>query len=338
MQVQIKRGLFANIDFTIFLIALSMTIIGIVAIYSANLHSEELVMRNLYKKQIIWLLCAITVFLITLLIDYRIIERYTYVIFIIAVMLLVCVEFFGNTTSGSQRWIDIGVLKLQPSETMKIAIILLVARVYDSIGKDKALGFFDMLKPFILVMIPFLLVAKQPDLGTAVVYLVILIVVTLLHGTESRILKLLGAITIVFGPLSWLLLKGYQKKRILAFLNPESDPMGSGYQVIQSKIAIGSGGIVGKGIFNGTQSKLNFLPEKHTDFIFSVIAEETGFIGIMILFFLFATLIFKLIAEATNSRDLFGAMVISGVMTLLVLHFFYKIVSSYHRPKHILTV
>jgi len=181
------------------------------------------------------------------------------------------------------------------------------------------------LKPAFFAAIPFLIVARQPDLGTALIYIILFASITLFAGIKKRIIIQTAALMAILAPLFWLFLKPYQKKRILTLLDPESDPMGQGYQIIQSKIAIGSGGLWGKGLFEGTQSKLNFLPAKHTDFIFSVVAEEVGFVGSIILIVIFFFFIMRVMETAIHSKDKFGALIAVGVGSMITFNLLYNI-------------
>ena len=227
--------------------------------------------------------------------------------FYIFVLLLLCgATFFGTTVQGSQRWLNLYFINLQPSELMKIAIIIFLARYYHRVQPDAVNTIKKFIIPFVILIIPILLVLSQPDLGTSVLVALSGIAVIWLAGINIKyiIYSLLGLV--ISFPFVISILKPYQKLRILTFINPDRDPLGAGYQIIQSKIAVGSGGLTGKGFLKGTQGYLDFLPEKHTDFIFTLFSEEFGFIGSVLLLILYAIIIFRIIIIGSNSRNYFG--------------------------------
>ena len=321
----LDRSITRNFDFTMFGITLLLCAIGIGAIYSANLQSESLYIKSMFMRQLAWAFVATMLMLGMMLIDYRTLERIAYPVYWMGVGSLIAVDIFGKTVYGAQRWLSLGGLNIQPSELMKIAVIILVARIIDDMEKESDLTLRDLLKPAFYIAIPFLLVAKQPDLGTAMIYLIILAGIAFFNGVNKGTLIRMGVTLALFLPTSWFLLKPYQKNRLLTLINPEADPMGKGYHTIQSKIAIGSGGFWGKGLFQGTQSKLNFLPEKHTDFIFSVISEEVGFIGSIALIAIFFFLSMRIVEVAMHSRDKGGSLLVAGVATMITFNFVYNI-------------
>lgn len=321
----LERGFLKNFDTPLFLTAIVLCALGVAAIYSANVQSDSAFTQTFYVRQIYWILLSLGVMGVVLWIDCRFIERMAYPIYFIGVASLVLVSFQGKVAGGSQRWLSMAGFNLQPSEFMKIAVIILLARVFDDMRKEKDLNGWDLVKPAILIAFPFFIVARQPDLGTAIIYLIIFATVAFFNGINRRFLLKFGSVLALITPLFWFLLKPYQQKRILTMLNPEADPMGQGYHIIQSKIAIGSGGLWGKGIFQGTQSKLNFLPAKHTDFIFSVFAEEAGFIGAMALMIVFYLLIVRLVEVVLQAKDKFGSLLVAGVTAMIAFNFFYNI-------------
>jgi rod shape determining protein RodA len=315
-----------NFDFALLGMALALSGFGALAIYSANMQSDSAYLNGLYLRQFVWIGVGLAAGGVAAWVDYRMIERFAYPIFLAGVIALALVEVSGRMAGGSQRWLHLGAFNFQPSELMKIAVIILVARILDDTDRDGNLGLRELIKPGLLVAIPFALVAKQPDLGTAGIYMILFAGIALFNGVHRGTLaKVIGAVALV-APAAWLfLLKPYQKKRVLTLLDPEADPMGQGYHIIQSKIAIGSGGLWGKGVFEGTQSKLNFLPEKHTDFIFSVIAEEIGFFGAFILILLFFFLIMRMVETLVHARDKFGALMVAGIAVMTSFHLLYNI-------------
>ncbi len=221
-------------------------------------------------------------------------------------ILLIGATFFGTTVQGSQRWINLYFINLQPSELMKIAIIIFLARYYHRVQPDAVNTIKKFIIPFIILIVPILLVLSQPDLGTSVLIALSGIAVIWLAGINIKYLVYSFLGLVISFPFVISILKPYQKMRILTFINPDRDPLGAGYQIIQSKIAVGSGGITGKGFLKGTQGYLDFLPEKHTDFIFTLFSEEFGFVGSVLLLILYAFIIFRILIIGSNSRNYFG--------------------------------
>ena len=236
----------------------------------------------------------------------------SFLIFMLLVLLLLIVKFYGIQSQGSRRWVNLFVINLQPSELMKIGIILFLSNYYHKISEGDVNKFRFLLYPVIAILTPFILVVSQPDLGTAILILLSGVVVTWLAGVRWKIFAYLLLSAIVLAPIAISFLKPYQKSRILTFLNPDSDPLGAGYQIIQSKIAIGSGGLFGKGFLNGSQAYLNFLPEKHTDFIFTLYSEEFGFIGSILMIFLYFLITYRIIKIGNETRSIFGKLYCFG--------------------------
>jgi len=310
-----NEPLVSKFNWSLFLAILAVSVIGVITINSANHGRAEPFFRELYIKQIYWVLFGLVAMLIALVIDYRELSRHAYSIYIITVLILIYVAVYGDAASGAKRWIHIGSFSLQISEFAKIALILALAKYFES-GKIQAQYFFkDLWIPTLLTAIIFMLIAIQPDLGTAImVFLIFLVFITAIEINGAFLTKLFGAGTFLI-PSLWFFLRDYQKLRVMTLFNPELDPLGAGYHSIQSKIAIGSGGFLGKGLFMGTQSRLNFLPEKHTDFIFSVFAEETGFIGVVILLSIYLFIILKGLNIAFHARDRFGLFLALGIVS-----------------------
>jgi rod shape determining protein RodA len=236
----------------------------------------------------------------------------SFLLFFFLLFLLLFVKFYGIQSQGSRRWVNLYVINLQPSELMKIVIILFLSKYYHQISAGDVNKVKYLLYPVIAIMAPFILVVSQPDLGTAILILLSGVVVTWLAGVRWKIFFYLSLLAIVSGPIAISFLKPYQKSRILTFLNPDSDPLGAGYQIIQSKIAIGSGGLFGKGFLNGSQAYLNFLPEKHTDFIFTLFAEEFGFLGSIAMVFLYFLITYRIIKIGNETRSIFGKLYCYG--------------------------
>ena len=230
----------------------------------------------------------------------------------IVLLLLLSVEFYGVTASGSKRWINLFFINLQPSELMKVALIIFLARYYYKIPSDQVTSIKYIITPVIALFVPVLLVAAQPDLGTSVLILVGGVGVVWLTGFRIRFFLYSSLIFVCLIPVGISFLKPYQKSRILTFFNPERDPLGAGYQIIQSKIAVGSGGIFGKGFLQGSQSYLDYLPEKHTDFIFTLFSEEFGFFGSVILLLVYALIIYRIFLIGSQTRNNFSRLFCFG--------------------------
>jgi rod shape determining protein RodA len=232
----------------------------------------------------------------------------SYLIYIVIFILLLCVKYFGLTSSGSKRWLDLYFMNLQPSELMKIGLILFLAKYYHRTSIENINTFKYLILPVTVLIAPVILVATQPDLGTSILIAAGGVVVAWLAGVRAKFFVILGITMIALLPIAISFLKPYQKSRILTFLNPERDPLGAGYQIIQSKIAIGSGGLFGKGFLNGSQSYLDYLPEKHTDFIYTLFSEEFGFFGSLFILLLYILIISRIIRIGSMTRSNFGKL------------------------------
>lgn len=251
--------------------------------------------------------------------------RLAYPIYIVALVMVAAVLVRGTQAFGAQRWLVLGPISVQPSETMKLALILVLARYFQQLPAKTIANPLAVLAPVVLVAVPMLFILKQPDLGTALLLAMTGLTLIFLAGVPVQYFIGAGAAVAAVAPLTWGFLHAYQKERLLVFWDPAIDPLGKGYQIFQSKIALGSGGLAGKGFLQGTQSHLDFVPEKHTDFVFALWAEETGFIGSMILVGLFLALVWCLILLALRSRSIFARLLISGVAISLFLHVFVNI-------------
>tara|TARA_Y100000590_G_scaffold431854_1_gene547062 strand:- start:458 stop:1393 length:936 start_codon:yes stop_codon:yes gene_type:complete len=246
----------------------------------------------------------------------------SYLFYFIVVLMLLTVFYFGITVSGSQRWISLYFLNIQPSELMKIAIIVCLARYYHRIQNAEIQNIRNVLFPLLLLSIPCVFVVSQPDLGTAILIVISGILVMWVAGLNIKYFFYSGLILLVSAPFVISFLKPYQKLRILTFFDPERDPLGAGYQIIQSKIAIGSGGFSGKGFLKGTQSYLEFLPEKHTDFIFTLFSEEFGFLGSILLLLLYILIIYRIIRIGFLSRSFFAKLYCFGFAAAIFTYMF----------------
>jgi rod shape determining protein RodA len=319
------RRLIQCFDWGLFGLILLLGAFGLVAVYSAVTAGVATPQKILYLKQWIWYGVGLTAMVICFLFNYKILYRLAHPIYVVSIILLICVLFFGKYVGGSRRWLIMGPVSLQPSELVKIAVIITLARHYAEIVNVKGLTLRQLFVPMILTLIPFILIVKQPDLGTAMLILLISGSMTVFAKIERRSFVYIiaaGSITI---PTVWFFLKGYQKQRILSFFNPDRDPLGAGYHIIQSKIAIGSGMMTGKGFLKGTQNALNFLPEQHTDFIFSVLAEEWGFMGSMVILFIFLAVIIWGLNIALKCRDPFGTILSVGITAIIFWQVFINV-------------
>ncbi len=311
------RRLFRNLDYLLLIAVLAIMAVSLVIITSATLANPFGDPMFYVKRQAIRFLIGFIVLIVVISIDYTQFYRFSHYLYGLNLVLLVAVLFVGKQTGGAQRWIDLRVFELQPSEFAKIIIIISLARHLAS-REGNFDSLFSVVPSFIYVFVPIGLIFLQPDLGTSLVFIVILFGMLFLAGVRMRHLLTYAIGGAAIGlPLLWFKLKTYQKMRLMVFLNPDTDPLGHGYQLMQSMIAIGSGGLRGKGIFEGTQNQLEFLLEQHTDFIFSVLAEEAGFIGGVVLILLFMLLIFRVIRTAYIAKDTFGALICIGVATML---------------------
>lgn len=319
------RRIASNFDWTIFILTLIISALGVLVIFSATHGASSEGLKNLYTTQIVWIAYGVACLLIVLLFDYRYLGQFAYLLYFLSLLSLVFVLLFGKTISGAQRWLIIGGMTFQVSEMAKIALIITLARYF---GGGRLIGEYklkDLFVPAILTVIPFLLIAKQPDLGTSLVLVFILFVMILFIEVHPKILVFLIGGTILTLPLSWMFLKDYQKNRLLTLIDPNVDPLGTGYHILQSRIAIGSGGFWGKGLLAGTQSRLHFLPEQHTDFVFSVLAEEAGFAGSCVLLILYLLLIIKAVDVVHKVKDRFGMLLGIGIISTFCFYVVFNI-------------
>ena len=322
----IDRRMFRNIDFWMVFAAVALVGIGILVIGSAthiNTPSDD---RYWFvQRQGMFALLNFVLILVMLKFDYRILGSLGNILYGINLVMLIAVMFVGQSALGAQRWIQIGPFTLQPSEFAKIIMIICLARL---MANDKS-GFqtWKSLLPVAGMMaLPTLLIFIQPDLGTSLVFAAITFGMLYISGLKMQLVKRAFLAFVVVFPFIWFfVLHSYQKMRILVLFNPEVDPYGSGYHVIQSKISIGSGGFIGQGLFEGTQSQLNFLPENHTDFIFSVIGEELGFVGAIFVLFLFFVLLYRTLMISRSSGDAFGSLLACGIFSMWLFQIFINV-------------
>lgn len=305
-----------HIDGPLLLALLALIGYGLMVLYSAS--GQNMVMM---KAQAIRLGIALAVMVLFAQIKPQTLKRWSLPLFLVGLGLLVAVLLVGHVGKGAQRWLDLGFMKFQPSELMKLAVPMAVAWFISSHNLPPRLR--HLIVGFLMCAIPTLLIAKQPDLGTSILIATAGVFVLFLGGMSWRLIGVIAAMLSAFAPIMWLfLMRDYQRQRVLTFLDPESDPLGTGYHIIQSKIAIGSGGLDGKGYLQGTQSQLEFLPERHTDFIFSVLSEEFGLVGVLILLIIYLAVISRCLFIASQAQESYGKLVAgSFTMTFFVYVF-----------------
>jgi rod shape determining protein RodA len=321
----IDRRMLLNIDWMLVALVVVLVAGGLTTVYSATHGRLETHLDGLYLKQIYWFAAGLVLMVLITLVDYQYLGRGAYLLLFLGILMLIAVLLFGRVASGARRWITLGPLSFQPSELVKVFLVLSLAKYFTDARREMPWRLRDLLIPVLMVLVPFLLTAKQPDLGTALVLFFVATTIIFVSGFPLKILFALAGVGLVAMPIGWMFLKDYQKVRVVTLLNPDFDPLGAGYHSWQSKIAIGSGGFWGKGWMAGTQSGLNFLPEKHTDFIFSVFAEEWGFIGAAVLVVLYLALILRGISIAYAAKDRLGSLIATGVVSILSVYILFNI-------------
>ena len=310
------RRLLKNFDYLTLMMALLICALGIIVIASAT-RTLPLQDQLLYvRKQTVWVGLGLAGIAVIISINYDNFLRWSWYIYGLNVLLLLAVLFIGKETGGAYRWLDLGFFDLQPSELAKIAVIISLARILSE-RADRLENIFDLAPVFLNLAIPMLLIFAQPDLGTSLVIVFIFLVMFYVAGVPIKIMIGLLLSGLALFPFMYTRLLDYQKMRLISFLNHDIDPLGYGYQLAQSVIAIGSGGLKGKGLFQGTQARLQFIPEQHTDFIFSVLGEEFGFVGGVLLILAYAVLIYRILKIGSLSKDTFGALICVGVAAML---------------------
>lgn len=291
--------------------------IGMVALYSISYEGAHFNSTN-FNKQLLSSVLGLTLLFFLSFYDYRTIGSYSTKLYFAALAVLVTVIFFGTTVRGTTGWIGLGSYHIQPVETAKLVMIIFLASFFSQ-KKNQLSLIVRIVASVVLVFIPIFLILKQPDFGSAAIIAGSWAVMLSVSGINKKNLMILILVGLVATSSSWFFLKNYQKERVINFINPERDPRGSGYNVIQSIVAVGSGNILGKGLGHGSQSQLNFLPEKHTDFIFAVISEELGLLGASAVFILFGIVFWRAKETARRARDNFGYLLSIGIITMLFL-------------------
>ena len=310
-----------NLPVTIPLFVCLVCVYGFILLYSAA--GGEI--RPWAYKQILIFAVGMPATMVIATINLNFIYRLAYWPYVVVLVLLVLVELYGKNAMGGTRWLDFGLFRLQPSEPAKLAVVLMLAKYFHNTKGQDINKLQLLLPPVLAAVIPIGLIIKQPDLGTGIITLIVTGTILFAAGVRVLYFLVLGTIIIVALPIVWLMLYAYQKNRVLIFINPEMEPLGAGYNIIQSKIAIGSGGLFGKGLLHGTQSHLNFLPVYETDFIFAFLAEELGFVGGIFLILLYFIIILSALSIAINCRSHFAKLTVVGITAIFFSHIFVNI-------------
>jgi rod shape determining protein RodA len=310
-----------NLNWGLVLLISILAAIGCVMLYSAADGS----MQPWAARHAVRFSGGLVLMFMVAMFDIRFWFRWAYPIYLLGLVLLVLVEVMGTVGMGAQRWIDLKVIQLQPSEVMKVAIVLALARYFHGVSEEDIGRPSRLIAPVLVILAPVGLVLKQPDLGTALILCMVSGALFFAAGVRLWKFAVVGAAGAGAVPIAWQFLHDYQKARVLTFLNPESDPLGSGYHIMQSKIALGAGGLFGKGLLEGSQSHLNFLPEKQTDFIFTMLAEEFGMVGGLTLIALYALVLAYGFGIALRARNQFGRLLAIGLTVNLFLYIFINI-------------
>lgn len=308
-----------HIDLPLLIGLFSLMALGLFIVYSAGGQEMAIVYRHVRSLSI-----ALVIMIVVAQIQPLVYEKLAVPMFVVGILLLISVLLFGHIGKGAQRWLDLGFIKFQPSEIMKLIVPIMVAW-YISRNELPA-RMVNIIIAFTLVLVPTLLIAKQPDLGTSLLIASSGIFVLFLAGASWKLIATCAGLASAFAPVLWMfLMKDYQKQRVLTFLNPEQDPLGSGYHIIQSKIAIGSGGLYGKGYLQGTQSQLEFLPERHTDFIFAVFSEEFGLVGVSVLLLVYLSIVARGLWIAVNAQQAFTKLLAGSITLTFFVYVFVNI-------------
>lgn len=334
--MQIDRRLIANFDWPLLILAASIPLVGLIVLFSAAYDPDAtqpifgfiplFVQSPAFIKQILFLIVGVCIAFVASLVSPQRLSKFAYAFYGACVFLLVAVLLFGVVIKGSRRWIDFGSIHFQPAELAKMGVILALSRYLSKVPAPKG-GFKlkGLLLPFGIFLLPLGLVLKQPDLGTALSIGAIGFTMVLFAGINLRSLLILVCSGLLLIIPAWHHLHDYQKRRVLVLIDPEADPLGSGYHIIQSKIAVGSGEIFGKGFLKGTQTQLQFLPEHSTDFIFSVLAEEWGFLGCIVVLSIYLLLLYRLTRVIRKTRDTFSLFLVVGLTSYIFCHVFINI-------------
>jgi rod shape determining protein RodA len=317
-MIMFDRRLIKNFGWALFLMTLAFSAVSLLNLYSAS-YETGLVY---FKKQLVWVGVGMLTLVLVSFLNYRFLKQYSIYIYVLSILLLLYVLVFGKAVAGSKSWIDIAsIATIQPSELVKISVIIILARFYDNDYQPAPYGFLDLIKPIIYIAIPFALILLQPDLGTALTLLLVSGSMVLFMGVKKWSVAFILIVVLGVSFYSWnYTLKPYQKDRIRTFINPSSDPLDAGYNSIQSQIAVGSGGVTGKGLRAGSQTQLRFIPAQQTDFAFSVLAEEWGFLGSIFVLLLYFMIILWMLDTSSRAKDRFTMLVCFGIGAMFFWH------------------
>jgi rod shape determining protein RodA len=319
--MMLDRRSWLGIDWVIVLGLVFASGLGVAVIYSA---SQGGPVPDTYQRQMLWILVGLAVMALVLMVDYHTLVDHAELIYLAVAALLVYLLFFGSLRAGTNRWLELGITTLHSGELAKLAAVILLAKYFAAVRKNR-LGTSEVAITGALVGVPVLLVTLQPDLGTAATLVFAYAALCLLAGLRARLVLFAVVVFTLALPLGWsFVLKDYQKERVQAFLDPNLDPRGAGYQSIQATIAVGSGGVAGKGWQNGSQSQLQFLPAPHTDFVFAVIGEEFGFVGVVAVTMLYLLITLRCLDAARRARDRLGIYLVSGILAMFVFQTLYN--------------
>src|SRR5581483_3431394 len=316
-----------HFDYVLLATALLLTVVGILMVYSATLADspkDEPFFSTFSGHQAVFAAIGLVLLVVATLVDFRYVRSLGYPIYVLNLLLLLAVAVIGHQSNGAQRWIDVGFFRFQPSELAKLLLIVTLAKFFAD-HQDRVQRFGTVALSLALIAVPIVLVFLQPDFGTAMVMLAIWLGMAVMAGVRVSHLGLLAGGLALCGPIVWQFMKEYQRNRLLIFLNPESDPSGEGYNMIQSRISVGSGGWLGQGFGHGTQSQLDFLKVQHTDFIFAVLCEELGFLGALALFLLFIVLLFRMVRAASMQKEVFGRTFAAGAVSMVLFQVFVNV-------------
>jgi rod shape determining protein RodA len=315
-MIKVNRRLLFGFDWYLLLAILALSAAGIAAIWSTT---DGTSLNSYFGKQLIYLCCSMLIFIVLLYFDYHFFSDYITFAYLLGLLVLGSVLVIGRSIHSNKSWIDLGIFSFQPSEIVKVFVIIALAKYYSELDREY-LEFKELLIGALIVFVPTFMVVLQGDLGTAVTFFPIYGVLSCLAGIRRKHIVLFMAAVLIAAPPAWFFLRGHQKKRIETVFNPANDPLKAGYQTIQSEIAIGSGKFLGKGFKQGSQGHLGFLPARHTDFVFAVFAEEKGFVGSITILGLFLFISFRLFRTAREAKDKIGALIVVGVLTVLLFH------------------
>lgn len=309
-------GFFSKLPTQLLALVSLCSFYGILILYSAG-------NNEIYPwafKQFLYFVIFFPIMILVSNINLRIVYNYTYTFYFMVLILLILVELVGYKAMGAKRWLGIGGLRIQPSELAKISTVMCIAKYFYQISYDQVKKISYLVIPATVCLIPAALIMKQPDLGTAMIILIVSAMVFYIAGVRKILFASIIIVVIVMSPIVWSKMHDYQKRRVEVFLNPEKDPLGSGYNIIQSKIAIGSGGFFGNGLGKGTQSHLSFLPEHQTDFIFACLAEDLGFLGVLVLMIIYIAIIIQSMSISANSRNIYTKLLSAGICGIFFTH------------------